>query len=87
MANFAYRLKRQIKHLESVKVMGKFNGAVGNFNAHICAYPDLDWQHIKCVFSALAIPKLPSPFSKSIGLTLCGMVDEPTSPAMVLCLK
>jgi adenylosuccinate lyase len=46
MANFAYRLKRQIKHLESVKIMGKFNGAVGNFNAHICAYPDLDWQSI-----------------------------------------
>jgi adenylosuccinate lyase len=40
MANFAYRLKRQIKHLESVKIMGKFNGAVGNFNAHICA---LQW--------------------------------------------
>ena len=31
--------------------------------------------------------KLPSEFSKSIGLTLCGMVDEPTSPAMVRCLK
>jgi adenylosuccinate lyase len=30
--------------------MGKFNGAVGNFNAHICAYPDLDWQHISQVF-------------------------------------
>jgi adenylosuccinate lyase len=49
-ANFAYRLKRQIQHLESVKIMGKFNGAVGNFNAHICAYPDLDWQHISQVF-------------------------------------
>ncbi len=46
MANFAFRLKRQIDHLKSVKVMGKFNGAVGNFNAHICAYPDLDWQNI-----------------------------------------
>ncbi|BBB23116.1 adenylosuccinate lyase [Abyssogena phaseoliformis symbiont OG214] len=46
MANFVYRLKRQIKQLESVKIMGKFNGAVGNFNAHICAYPDLDWQQI-----------------------------------------
>ncbi|QKQ24482.1 adenylosuccinate lyase [Candidatus Ruthia endofausta] len=46
MANFAFRLKRQIKQLESVKIMGKFNGAVGNFNAHICAYPDLDWQKI-----------------------------------------
>ena len=31
--------------------------------------------------SALATPKLPSAFSKSIGLTLCGIVDEPTSPA------
>ncbi|BAF61991.1 adenylosuccinate lyase [Candidatus Vesicomyidisocius calyptogenae] len=46
MANFAYRLKRQIEQLESVKIMGKFNGSVGNFNAHICAYPDLDWQYI-----------------------------------------
>ncbi|BAS68405.1 adenylosuccinate lyase [Bathymodiolus septemdierum thioautotrophic gill symbiont] len=50
MANFAYRLKRQIKHLENVKVMGKFNGAVGNFNAHISAYPDLDWQNISQAF-------------------------------------
>ncbi|SMN13572.1 Adenylosuccinate lyase [Bathymodiolus heckerae thiotrophic gill symbiont] len=50
MANFAYRLKRQIKHLEKVQVMGKFNGAVGNFNAHICAYPDLDWQRISQAF-------------------------------------
>ncbi len=50
MANFAYRLKRQIKHLKDVKVMGKFNGAVGNFNAHICAYPGLDWQNISQAF-------------------------------------
>ena len=46
MANFAYRLRRQIEHLQAVKIMGKFNGAVGNFNAHISAYPDLDWQSI-----------------------------------------
>ena len=46
MANFAYRLGRQIEHLQAVKIMGKFNGAVGNFNAHISAYPDLDWQSI-----------------------------------------
>jgi adenylosuccinate lyase len=46
MANFAFRLKRQIEHLKSVKIMGKFNGAVGNFNAHISAYPNLDWQSI-----------------------------------------
>ena len=46
MANFAYRLKRQLDNLEQVKVMGKFNGAVGNFNAHLSAYPNLDWQAI-----------------------------------------
>ncbi|SMM98681.1 Adenylosuccinate lyase [uncultured Candidatus Thioglobus sp.] len=50
MANFAFRLKRQIEHLESVQIMGKFNGAVGNFNAHICAYPDLNWQNISQAF-------------------------------------
>ena len=36
---------------------------------------------------ALAIPRLPSAFSKSIGFTLCGMADEPTSPALIFCLK
>lgn len=46
MANFAYRLDRQIKQLKQVKIMGKFNGAVGNYNAHLSAYPELDWQKI-----------------------------------------
>jgi len=45
MANFSYRLVRQIEQLEEVKIMGKFNGAVGNFNAHISAYPNLDWPN------------------------------------------
>ena len=46
MANFSYRLMRQIEQLEEVKIRGKFNGAVGNFNAHISAYPNLDWPNI-----------------------------------------
>ena len=37
--------------------------------------------------SALAMPKLPSAFSKSIGFTFCGMVEEPTSPVFVFCLS
>ncbi len=41
----------------------------------------------RCWNSALAMPRLPSEFSKSIGLTLCGMVEEPISPATVFCLK
>jgi len=44
MANTAYRLQRQLTQLENVEVMGKINGAVGNYNAHFSAYPDIDWQ-------------------------------------------
>jgi len=44
MANVAYRMQRQIKQLESVELLGKINGAVGNYNAHISAYPDVDWE-------------------------------------------
>lgn len=44
MANAAYRLRRQMQQLEAVEILGKFNGAVGNFNAHLSAYPDSDWQ-------------------------------------------
>lgn len=46
MANTAYRLERQFKQFKSVQVMGKINGAVGNYNAHISAYPELDWAEI-----------------------------------------
>ncbi|MGH1461138.1 MAG: adenylosuccinate lyase [Neptuniibacter sp.] len=44
MANVAYRMRRQIKQLESVELLGKINGAVGNYNAHISAYPEVDWE-------------------------------------------
>lgn len=43
MANVAYRLARQIKQFEQVELLGKINGAVGNYNAHLSAYPDIDW--------------------------------------------
>ena len=44
LANVAYRLQRQLKQIESVELLAKFNGAVGNYNAHLSAYPDVDWQ-------------------------------------------
>ena len=44
MANVAYRLRRQLEQIEQVEILGKINGAVGNYNAHLCAYPDLDWE-------------------------------------------
>ena len=43
-ANFGYRIKRQIMQLKKQEVLGKINGAVGNFNAHISAYPKKNWQ-------------------------------------------
>ena len=60
MANVAYRLARQIKQVNQVELLGKINGAVGNYNAHFSAYPDVDWQahaeqfidqHLKLTFN------------------------------------
>ncbi|KGE78324.1 adenylosuccinate lyase [Halomonas salina] len=44
MANVAYRLRRQLKQIESVELFGKINGAVGNYNAHLATYPEVDWE-------------------------------------------
>ncbi|MDB5802484.1 MAG: purB [Rhodocyclales bacterium] len=43
MANIAYRLRRARKSIAVVEMTAKFNGAVGNYNAHLSAYPDTDW--------------------------------------------
>ena len=43
MANVVYRLRRQRAEVAQVEILGKMNGAVGNFNAHLSAYPNLDW--------------------------------------------
>ena len=45
-ANVAARLQRQLAIAEQVPMLGKLNGAVGNFNAHYVAYPDIDWQSL-----------------------------------------
>lgn len=44
MANVAYRLHRQLQQVQAVPLLGKINGAVGNYNAHLSAYPQCDWQ-------------------------------------------
>ncbi len=43
MANVTYRLRRQRQQIAGVEILGKINGAVGNYNAHLAAYPDIDW--------------------------------------------
>ena len=56
MSVYVYRLERQQAQLEDVDILGKFNGAVGNFNAHLSAYPEIDW------------PDLNSRFVESLGI-------------------
>ncbi|UOD31769.1 adenylosuccinate lyase [Massilia violaceinigra] len=44
MANVVARLKRAVQRIADVEILGKMNGAVGNYNAHLSAYPDFDWE-------------------------------------------
>ena len=57
MANVAYRLRRARNTLAYCEVLGKINGAVGNYNAHVSAYPEVDW------------PALSKQFVEALGLT------------------
>jgi len=45
MANVVYRLRRAHARIAAAEIMGKINGAVGNYNAHLSAYPEVDWEH------------------------------------------
>ena len=45
LANVVHRLRRARERLRGVRLAGKINGAVGNYNAHLAAYPDFDWEH------------------------------------------
>jgi len=44
LANVAYRMDRQYRQLQQIEILGKINGAVGNYNAHMVAYPEVDWH-------------------------------------------
>ena len=50
LAVFRHRLSRQLKQIEAQEYLGKFNGAVGAYNAHRIAYPDLDWRELSRQF-------------------------------------
>jgi adenylosuccinate lyase len=56
LANSLHRLRRQTRQMQNQECLGKINGAVGNFNAHLSSYPDLDW------------PELAQRFTESLGL-------------------
>ena len=65
MANVVDRLRRQKEIFESVDIRAKFNGAVGNFNAHFSAYPDVDWEDFSKSFIE-SIGVTYSPFTTQI---------------------
>lgn len=48
--NVQVRLARQIDHIRNTQILGKINGAVGNFNAHVAAYPNVDWLALSRTF-------------------------------------
>lgn len=64
IANVIARIRRQLKNLLHHPILGKMNGAVGNFNAHVVAYPDVDW------------PLVSQKFVESIGLTYNPMTTQ-----------
>lgn len=52
MANVVSRLRRQLELIKKTPILGKMNGAVGNYNAHIAAYPNVDWPDVSSRFIA-----------------------------------
>ena len=58
LANVVYRLRKQRDQVANIEIVGKANGAVGNYNAHISAYPEIDW------------PAFSQQFIESIGLKI-----------------
>lgn len=65
MANVVARLERQLKQIEATEYLGKINGAVGNYNAHLSAYPDVDWvAHAESFVTSLGLTQ--NPFTTQI---------------------
>ncbi|KAH9603673.1 hypothetical protein KSS87_009249 [Heliosperma pusillum] len=64
MAIFAARLSRERQKVSQIELLGKFGGAVGNYNAHIVAYPEINW------------PKIAEDFVQSLGLTFNPYVTQ-----------
>jgi adenylosuccinate lyase len=65
IANFVYRLQQQTDSFAAVRIRGKLNGAVGNFNAHVAAYPEVDWRSVSERFLS-ALDVVASPYTTQI---------------------
>jgi adenylosuccinate lyase len=66
MANVAYRMERQYKQIANVEILAKINGAVGNYNAHLSAYPELDWHKFSEEFITESLGVVWNPYTTQI---------------------
>lgn len=72
MLIFAYRLSSIGKKFANIRILGKFGGAVGNYNAHIAAYPDINW------------PKFSEEFVRSLGVDFNPYVTQVYFKSVIL---
>jgi adenylosuccinate lyase len=66
MANVAYRMERQYKQIADIEILAKINGAVGNYNAHLSAYPELDWHKFSEEFITESLGVTWNPYTTQI---------------------
>ncbi|QMV14813.1 adenylosuccinate lyase [Vibrio spartinae] len=66
MANVAYRMERQYQQIANIEILAKINGAVGNYNAHLSAYPELDWHQFSESFITESLGVKWNPYTTQI---------------------
>lgn len=66
LTNFIYRLEKQMQNFKKVEIMGKMNGAVGNYNAHVVAFPEVDWIDFSKKFVSEELKLSWNPYSTQI---------------------
>ncbi|WNJ94905.1 adenylosuccinate lyase [Vibrio ruber] len=66
MANVAYRMERQYQQIANTEILAKINGAVGNYNAHLSAYPELDWHQFSESFITESLGVTWNPYTTQI---------------------
>ena len=84
MANVVYRLQRAEQRLAATEMLGKINGAVGNYNAHLAAYPEVDWENFAQQFvtrSASCSTPTPSRSSRTITWRNCSTPTPASTPS------
>ena len=65
IANLSFRIQRQLQQIKKISILGKINGAVGNYNAHIAAYPNINWEEFSYEFIK-SLELEPNPFTTQI---------------------